>query len=395
MRLFSGKKSSFIKRYQNNFEHDVINDFVFTVNTTVMGSSGVAKLQLPFLVTGSYNCVVDWGDDSFDTITTYNQAETLHTYSVGAVYTVTISGFFNIFSFANTGDKLKLITIPQFGSFKPIDVQGAFFGCANFTGGFTDALDLSLCNTMRDMFSGCSFFNEDIDSWNVSTITSLYGTFNFCSIFNRDLNSWDTSSNTNLTNTFASATLFNGDIRDWDVSNVTDMYRTFILSSFNQPLNNWDVSSCGSFFHFIYGTPFNQPLAGWANKIIASDFNYMFMGAASFNQSLSSWDISSVTTMVETFYNCTAFNQSLANWDVSNVLYMSNMFSYCGMNTANYDLLWTGWTGWTTGAPTITLKNNVSFGAIGRQYSLGSDAEAARAYLIATKTWTVVDSGGI
>ena len=36
--------------------------------------------------------LVDWGDGSSDVITSYNQAEKLHTYSIGGEYQVKISG---------------------------------------------------------------------------------------------------------------------------------------------------------------------------------------------------------------------------------------------------------------------------------------------------------------
>ena len=52
----------------------------------------VGMLQLPLKSTGSYNFVVDWGDGNQDTITTWDQAEAIHTYDTAAEYTVTISG---------------------------------------------------------------------------------------------------------------------------------------------------------------------------------------------------------------------------------------------------------------------------------------------------------------
>ena len=64
----------------------------FNTTKTVSGSSSSSQLQLPFSNSGTYNCVVDWGDGSTDTITSWNQAETLHTYTTAGEYTVEITG---------------------------------------------------------------------------------------------------------------------------------------------------------------------------------------------------------------------------------------------------------------------------------------------------------------
>jgi hypothetical protein len=49
--------------------------------------SAANQIQLPLISTGNYNFVVDWGDGNTDTITVWNQAETLHTYATEGQYT--------------------------------------------------------------------------------------------------------------------------------------------------------------------------------------------------------------------------------------------------------------------------------------------------------------------
>jgi hypothetical protein len=68
------------------------NIFVSTWNTnnTSVGSSASNQIALPLISGGSYNFVVDWGDGSQDTITTWNQTEVTHTYATAGTYTISI-----------------------------------------------------------------------------------------------------------------------------------------------------------------------------------------------------------------------------------------------------------------------------------------------------------------
>ena len=69
-----------------------VSSFVSNWNTanTSGGSSTSTQIQLPLESSGTYNFVVDWGDGNTDTITAWNQAETLHTYASSGTYTITI-----------------------------------------------------------------------------------------------------------------------------------------------------------------------------------------------------------------------------------------------------------------------------------------------------------------
>jgi hypothetical protein len=71
------------------------------------------------------------------------------------------------------------------------------------------------------------------------------------------------------------------------------------------------------------------------------------------------------------------------------------MFTSSALSVTNYNNILTGWTGWDGTGATKTLQSNVAFGASGINYSAGSPAAAARAYLITGKTWTITDAGGI
>ena len=71
------------------------------------------EIHLPLVSNGTYNFFVDWGDNSNDTITSWNQPETNHTYSSSGTYIINITGEINGWSFNNQGHKNSIIEIHQ------------------------------------------------------------------------------------------------------------------------------------------------------------------------------------------------------------------------------------------------------------------------------------------
>ena len=121
--------------------------------------------------------VVDWGDSNTDIITTWNQAETLHTYASSGDYTITIKGTINGWSFDQLGDVRKILEITKWGDLKLSSTSvssftpGYFRGCSNLVlTSVSDVLDLSNTTNLISMFDGCSSITtiNNIESWNVS-----------------------------------------------------------------------------------------------------------------------------------------------------------------------------------------------------------------------------------
>ena len=83
-----------------------LNTFKFTVDTTISGTSAANQFKIPFI--GIVNCIVDWGDSNSDAITSPAQAETLHTYAAGGVYTIEISGPFGGITHIFAEDQTKI-----------------------------------------------------------------------------------------------------------------------------------------------------------------------------------------------------------------------------------------------------------------------------------------------
>lgn len=115
-------------------------DFTFTINTA-LGTGDSFQLPLPSGET--YNFVVNWGDGNSDTIIVYNQTETLHSYSSGGTYQISISGKCGGWSFNNGGDRLKITSVDQWGDVGFDYLVGGFYGCSNLSSISNDALNYS------------------------------------------------------------------------------------------------------------------------------------------------------------------------------------------------------------------------------------------------------------
>ncbi|WP_179019933.1 BspA family leucine-rich repeat surface protein [Winogradskyella forsetii] len=206
----------------------------------------------------------------------------------------------------------------------------------------------------------------EINQWGTIAWTSMDRAFFGCS--NLELNTtmsdapdFSNVSFISLASMFRGASSFNGSINHWDVSNAFNMQNMFYgATSFNQNLSSWDVSNV---------------------RIMIS----MFYGATSFNQDIGAWDVSKVENMINMFFGATSFDQDLSNWDVSNVYQMINMFRDVTLSTNNYDNLLIGWN-------SLPLRSGVTFHGGNSQYCSPA-AVAARANMIASDNWNIIDGG--
>ena len=320
-------------------DEDIPPSFISSWKTDNAGVSSSTQVQLPLESSGTYNFVVDWGDGSEDTITTWNQAETTHTYSVSGTYVITITGQCYGWRFNNGGDRLKLLDISAWGiGFRLGNSNGYFNGCTNLLITATDILDLTGTTSMVSAFRDCT---------SLTTVPSM--------------NEWNMSNITDMATMFFGTTLFNQDIGDWDVTSVTNMSNMFGLSGFNQDIGAWE-------------------LVGNVN------LSSMFRETTAFNQDLSNWNISDVSNISRMFYFAVAFDQDLGNWNVGSVTTAVQLLELITLSTENYDSLLRRWE-----AQSPSLQNGVLLGGGNSQYSVA--AATARANLIANHSWTISDGG--
>lgn len=344
---------------------------IWDTTNTSGGSSLNNQIQLPLSsVPPTYYFTVDWGDGNSDTITSWNQLETLHTYSTPGIYTLTISGIIPEWSYYYPvlNDSHKLISITQwgclqFGQYEDLN----FYDCINLDlSTVNDVPNLSSTIALNNTFDGCTSLTSinNSNSWDISNVQYAIATFASCLNFNSDISSWDTSNMVNMNTMFSGCFLFNSNISSWNLSNCTDISSMFRNStSFNQPIGTWNVSGITT----MYET---------------------FRLSTSFNQDISSWDTSSVTNMVGMFRNSTSFNQNIGTWDVRNVTDFNNFMlgkTFSNYSTTNLDSIYNGW----SSLPTLVSSININFGSI--KYTAGGSA--GKSILQTTYGWTITDGG--
>lgn len=367
------------------------NSFVSVWRTNNAGTSSSSQITIPTVSTAAYNCVVAWGDGTSSVITTYNDAAWTHTYPSIGVYNVTITGVFNGIVFNNGGDRLKLLSILQFGSMRL--GNSSFFGCSNLTITATDTLNTSGTLDIGNAFRGCTSLTTipSIGSWDMSAVTNIGGVFNGCTLFNdAGVGLWNTSSVTSISSVFALAANFNQPLF-WNTSNVTNMASAFSgATTFNQvSITLWDVRKVTNLNGTFNNAPaFNQNIGLWQTSALTTLAN-TFLGAIAFNQDISTWNVSKVTTMGSLLAGATSFNQNLAAWIVTACTNFSGIFTGVTLSNANYNLLLNSWSG-------QAVQTGMTFNGGNSHYdttSGGANGVAARLVLTGTKGWTITDGG--
>jgi hypothetical protein len=350
-----------------------------TTNTS-SGSSNSDQVKLPLISTGTYNFVVNWGDGNSDTITTWNQAETTHTYASSGDYTITITGVCIGWAFANIGDRLKILDISSWGILEFLTQTntnfGFFRGCTNLNITATDPLNFQSmgCTAIAGMFSLC---------------TNLVG--------NSSFNDWTTTGITNLANIFGVASNFNQPLGNWDVSAVTNFNSCFQDTLFNQNIGSWNVGSGQIFAAMFRRCPFNNggsdSIKDWnmssATTLGSSGLGMFAESACTFNQPIGSWNVSNVTSFNSVFRNNPNFNQNIGAWDVSKAsdfaLFMSGKTA-ANYSAANLDSIYNGWSALTF----VNTGLTISFGTI--KYTAAG--QAGRDILTdPPNNWTITDDG--
>lgn len=308
-------------------------EFITTWKTDNPGPSDNNTIAIPIAPQSVYDFEVNWGDgDNENFIGLGSDLNVIHTYPSPGTYTVNITGNFPRIYFNNVGDRLKILSVEQWGNIVWESCERAFYGCANLHVYATDNPNFTYVTSMFRMFQDAIAFNEPIDYWDVSSVENFRNMFagnsDAPNSFNQPLNSWNTSSATNMSGMFSFCADFNQALDNWDVSNVTNMSALFQgCTAFNQPLNSWDVSNVATMGGmFSQASSFNQPIDSW-NVSNVTDMSDMFAQASSFNEPIDNWDVSNVTNLTQMFWNAHSFNQPLNSWDVSNVESLINIFN--------------------------------------------------------------------
>jgi surface protein len=342
-------------------------NFITIWNTENSGSSNNDQIRIPHANGVTYNFTLYWEDTTNPSV---NGTETFTTpfftvtFPDPGIYRVEITGDFPRIFFAGSGDRLKILSVEQWGDIEWSSMENAFRRASNLEINATDAPDLSNVTSMARMFEDASSVNSDLNNWDVSNVTDMRNLFDGARAFNGNISSWNVSSVTSMTEMFNNAREFNKDIGAWNTTTVTGngMLQMFQNArAFNQDISGWDVSGITNMRRMFNGAiEFNQDIGydegtgeGWDVSNVTT-MSGMFQNAEKFNGDISGWEVSSVTDMGALFNGAGDFNQDLNGWNVSNVSSMSDMFR----NATSFD---GDISGWETGS--VSNMNSMFNGA--------------------------------
>lgn len=313
----------------NQVEVTVIDDAAWFVTTWEVTPG--ETITIPTSGT-DYDVSIDWGDGSHIEEQT-GAGPFSHTYAnaVTQTFTIRISGTFPRIWFSHGSQKLKILTVEQWGNIQWKSMAQAFAGCSRLTIADTAGVpDLRAVSNMNEMFYNCAALNSPtLKNWDVSQVTRMNGLFWGATNFNQDLGAWTVDKVTDMKNMFNMAKNFNQDLSSWSVDNVTTM-------------------------------------------------EAMFRGAEKYNNARNpmAWNTAKVASMVSMFQNAKAFDQNLGEWPIRVLANAQDMFKGAKLSVANYDSLLIGW---NKQFETSNAKQMVKFHGGLSEYC---EAEAARANLI-------------
>tara|TARA_R110002126_G_scaffold3091_3_gene16864 strand:+ start:2555 stop:4537 length:1983 start_codon:yes stop_codon:yes gene_type:complete len=292
----------------------VFGDDAFTFDVEIPQDGNT--FSLPLDSSSTINSTVDWGDSSSDTITSFDQAESTHTYATAGTYTIKMLGTVNGWAFNNAGDRLLIRDISRWGVFN-WSRKSAFWGCAGLT---VSALDRPLITADEFFaeFGGCTALTEipSLGNWDISSLTKIqYMFYQSPNITSIDVSGWDVSNVTIFSNMFNTLVteIGNltsiGDISGWDVSNGTafqNMFRGTGITSID--ISGWDLrgSTSGNISAsgvFALCTSLQSITA--RNIQLGDKINYMFQKTESLQSlDLTGADFSLVTNARYAFEGC-------------------------------------------------------------------------------------------
>ena len=360
-----------------------------TAFTSTWAVTAGETITLPYEAAGTYSGTIDWGDSS---TSTNSYANRTHTYVGAGTYTISITGVTTGFRFNNTGSKLNIRTITNWGTLRlgTNYINGNYFqGCTNLTlTTVVGTLDFSGTTDLSNMFNSCSSLTtvNGINSWSTGSVTNMANMFNGCASFNQEL-SFNTAAVTDMSGMFVDCINFNSSLT-FNTALVTNMSIMFgTCSNFNKPLSFNTAAVTDMSFMFYAAGAFNQDISSWNTALVTSMY-FMFTLATTFNGDISSWNTVLVTNMGNMFNIAPAFNQNLGSWNVANVTDFDGFMATktpATFSATNLDAIYNGWS-----AQTLQPYINISFGTA----KFTAAATVARAVLIAVPNeWTITDGG--
>lgn len=220
--------------------------FITTWNTEKAGSA-TKTIVIPTTGTG-YDCYINWGDGSAIEHKVGTPGDITHIYATIGIKTVNITGTFPRIYFNAGGDRLKLLTIAQWGNGIWTNMNNAFNGCGNMTGTYTDVPNTAIVTDMSFMFFGCGVFNSPVN-FDTANVTLMISMFQYCTNFNQTVSNFNTTKVISMVNMFYYCNFFNQDISGWSIpallslDNILFNATTFSTANYDALLIAWSVQA--------------------------------------------------------------------------------------------------------------------------------------------------------
>ena len=263
-------------------------------------------IRLDSDTTRTSEAYVDWGDGTFDHLTSFN--------SLSKTYTT--PGPFNV----------SVMPTSPIGSGLVINGGGvtaltAFGECdISITSSNLESVPASLPSTVTSFgFQDCVKLNDpNISNWNVNNIKNFSGMFAGAIAFNQPLDNWVMTQATDLSWMFGSEDgvgAFNQNIAGWDVSNVTNLNGMFYNAvAFNQDIGTWDVSKVTEMADMFHGafamaadlswwcvSTFTEAPMDFATWSGLTDGNFPYWGTCPIRTAVATIDSPQVVNVGDTF----------------------------------------------------------------------------------------------
>jgi hypothetical protein len=269
----------------------------FKTEWTVAGNAAARTITLPFTNNGTYNATVIWGDGSSNsTITTYNDADRIHTYASNGTYIIEIKGEapgwsmsggfpdaskctniinwgnssgFGGFSYLAEGFKSSSIKSTGIGKIQAkndlLYLAGTFLYCSSLTG-ITAGIFDNCINViqMGNAFTGTQITGVPPDVFKYMTsLTNIYNLFESCSYLTSD------GLQSNMFNSLIGLTNISGLFRGCPITYIpTDLFK------YNTELDNL-------FFTFNTTNIKDVPVDLFKYNTKITEFSGLFEGCSS------------------------------------------------------------------------------------------------------------------
>jgi surface protein len=201
--------------------------FIIEVDTT---KAGTPSDQFQFTgAVGDYDVVAKQNDIVVANFNDLSNQETITLPSSGIyvleVKSKEVNGF-NRINFAQTGDRLKITDIKQWGDVVWSSFDSAFYGCSNMLVTATDVPNLSSVSRVDRMFQDADLANPNVTNWKTGNIDNFEIMFFSANIANPNARNWDVSKATKMRLIFGSNLL--------SVENLTACYENWSQLSLQQ-----------------------------------------------------------------------------------------------------------------------------------------------------------------